>query len=178
MGSGTVDAELERGHSEFLREWLRAQPAVAGYVMVQVRDPSTCDDIVQEVAMAAFRSFDRYDGSRPFVAWALGIARHKTIDHMRGARVAWTLLDDEARAEIERAAGHHAETLSDQALAMHACMEELRGRSRELIRRYYADGQAVRAIAQAMQLGRSNVKVLLHRIRASLRRCVERRLAG
>ncbi|MBF0548301.1 MAG: sigma-70 family RNA polymerase sigma factor [Candidatus Riflebacteria bacterium] len=34
------------------------------------------DDLVQETFLKAFRSFERYDSTRPFIAWLLSIARN------------------------------------------------------------------------------------------------------
>src|SRR3569833_302528 len=69
----------------FTRLWTDAQPAVAGFVRGMISDLSTVDDVLQEVALALYTGFADYDPARPFVAWALGSARHKVHDRWRSA---------------------------------------------------------------------------------------------
>ena len=59
------------------REWALAQPAVAAFLTSVVRDFRERDDLLQDVAVAVIESFESYDESRPFVPWAIGIARHR-----------------------------------------------------------------------------------------------------
>ncbi len=163
----------------FLQAWLPAQPAVAAWVLAQGIPRQDAEDVVQEVALAAQRGFGRYDPHRPFVAWVLGIARHKVADHhrRRPARL-WPLLDDEARVQLDRAALDLAGECDDRLWAMHECVRALPGRARDIIHRFYAIGESVAAIATALRMTAANVKIRLHRIRHGLRRCVEGKLAA
>ena len=66
---------------------------------------------------------------------------------------------------------------SDEHLdALDDCLEQLNGRSREAIDMQYRDGRSRRAIAESLGMTEDGVKTMLRRLRASLRRCVERRL--
>ena len=57
-------------------QWTLAQPAVSAFVHAWVQDRAERDDVLQEVAVAVLESYEAYDPSRPFLPWALGIARH------------------------------------------------------------------------------------------------------
>lgn len=171
MPSGTVDPD-----AAFLAHWLRAQPAVAAWALLRLGDRQAVDDVLQEVALAAWRAFDRYDAARPFTTWALGIAHHKVVDHLRrhGARAA--LIEADGVAALDRMATTMADDLHDRALAMQACVAALAPRGRILVQRFYAEEQPLAAIADALGLSVGAVKVRLHRLRLALRACVERRL--
>ncbi len=60
--------------------------AEADYVWNSLRrlgvPPSDVEDLTQEVFVAAFRSFDRYDPSRPLRHWLFGVAVH-VANHFR-----------------------------------------------------------------------------------------------
>ena len=73
----------------------RHQSAIYRFLSHQVRDQADANDISQETFVALFRSLDRYDTDRPFLAWAFVIARNKARDHHR-RRVAlrWVGIDD------------------------------------------------------------------------------------
>ncbi|MFN9076210.1 MAG: sigma factor, partial [bacterium] len=67
--------------------WTQAQPAVSAFVHALVGDRAARDEVLQEVALAILESFDRYDASRPFLPWALAIARNEVANaHHRGRR--------------------------------------------------------------------------------------------
>ena len=65
------------------RLWMQAEPAVNAYVFATVQRFQDAEDVVQQVALAAARRFDEYDGTRPFVAWVLWLAKSKIIDFYR-----------------------------------------------------------------------------------------------
>lgn len=164
---------------DFLRAWLPAQTAVAAWLLAHGVARQDAEDLVQEVALAAHRAFDCYDPRRPFVAWVLGIARHKLADHHRARPVTlWPLLDDEARAQVDRAACELAGECDDRLWAMQECVRGLDDPARSIVHRFYAQGHGVHRIAEALRMSVNNVKVRLHRIRKRLRRCVELRLAA
>ena len=67
----------------FTRLWLPAQPVVVSVLAARIGDRVAVEDLVQEVALAAFKQLHQYDESRSFTAWVLGIAQHKAIDWLR-----------------------------------------------------------------------------------------------
>ena len=90
-----------------MRLWTSAQPAVANYVHALVRDRGAAQDVLQETALVIFRRFADYDGQRPFLAWALGIARFQVLGIQRDAARSRVAFDEhlhrvfpEARASV------------------------------------------------------------------------------
>src|SRR5438128_1215121 len=63
--------------------WERARPAVFAYLTASVYDFHRAEDLLQEVAVAIASQFHSYDRSRPFLAWAMGIARNRTLLYFR-----------------------------------------------------------------------------------------------
>src|SRR5690242_13528537 len=63
------------------RLWSQAQPVVSAMVAGAVVDFNDAEDLVAQVAEIVVRSFDQYTPSRPFVPWALGIARNQLLKH-------------------------------------------------------------------------------------------------
>jgi len=165
------------GELHFTRQWMQAQPAVASALQVLVRDPHLVDDLLQEVAFAAYQAFAGYDPGRSFTGWALGIARHKAIDWMRregGRRL--TLVDEQALEALAASAERLAGELGDRELALHHCLAVLGERAKQVLRLRYAEDLDVAGIAAEMRLQGNHIKVLLHRAREALRTCIERRL--
>ena len=74
---------MDHALREATRQWTLAVPAVSAFIASLVRDFQDRDDILQETAVAVLQGYHRYDPSRPFVAWAMGIARLQTLAHLR-----------------------------------------------------------------------------------------------
>jgi len=166
---------------QFSLLWGEAHSAVAGYVLGLVGDRAIADDLVQDVALAAFRSFGSFDRSRSFTAWVMGVARHLVHHHWeRLARKKpvfhdLTLIDDLAAISVELEDEGDA-TAEHEALR--SCLRAVDGRSWDIVRLHYVDGVTTDVVAERLSLAGGHVRVLLHRIRAVLRACIERRLAA
>src|SRR5882757_6910617 len=73
-------------HEEFLKLFLRHQDGVRAFLGSVVRDRSAAEDLFQEVSLALWQSFATYDASRPFGAWARGVALKKVLQGREKSR--------------------------------------------------------------------------------------------
>lgn len=60
-----------------------ALPQVYGYLHRRCRDRTTAEDLTTEVFVAAVDSINRDVVGSVTIAWLIGIARHKLVDHWR-----------------------------------------------------------------------------------------------
>lgn len=177
MGSHDSSSRPPADDVRFGLLWGEAHSAVAGYIQSLVGDRATTDDLVQEVAMAAFKSFPTFDPERPFTAWALGIARHRVHQHWRTLSRQRPLFQDVTLLdELATISAELDDTLADERRALRDCLGSVEGRSWELVRLHYLDGLPAEDIGEKLKLASGHVRVLLHRVRAALKTCIERRL--
>jgi len=166
----------DRDQERFLRFWTSAQPAVANYVHAMVRDHGAAKDVVQETAMVLYRRFLEYDESRPFLSWALGVARFQVMGLRRDATRDLVTFDDEILERFTEAWAELAPAASERVEALQFCLGRLASHARRLVRlRYYEDLNAGQIAEQAGGNGAA-VRVALQRIREQLRACVEREI--
>jgi RNA polymerase sigma-70 factor (ECF subfamily) len=159
---------------EVTRLWTLAVPTVSAFVTSLVRDFQDRDDVLQDVAVAVVESFDRYDSARPFLHWALGVARNQVHLHYRRKgrdRLAFDTDAVEALvtafAEVAPAEGRKLDRLRD-------CVAALDERSRNLCRLRYEDDLKPASIGDRLGVGANAVAKALQRLRDRLRECVER----
>lgn len=155
------------------RQWTLAQPAVAAFLTVVVRDFRERDDLLQEVAVAVMESHDRYDPARPFVPWALGIARNRVGLWLRARKRSRLTFDT---AAVESLAVAFAEIPSAEYSRLDRlaeCLSRLEGRARELCHLRYCEDLKPAAIAARLGMQANTVAKALERVRTRLRDCIE-----
>jgi RNA polymerase sigma-70 factor (ECF subfamily) len=144
----------------------RALHQVYGYLLPRCGSTSLAEDLTAETFMAAVAAASREQPPELTVAWLVGVARHKLVDHWRAA--------ERERRGIT-ALEHAAETVEDpwpaqlDIAAVHAALSRLSGFQRAALSLRYLDGLPVAQVAE--HLGRSlpATETLLVRARAALR---------
>ena len=163
---------------ELAAHWAKSQPLIAVFVASIVTNVHDADDILQNVALVTARKFDQYDKNRPFVAWAIGIARNEILKYYEDRRT--TILSVDAIEQIAQVCDsetlHGADTTADRMQALRQCMERLKVRWRTVLEMHYLRELSPARIAQQLDMSQANVFVILHRVRVALRECVEQRL--
>jgi RNA polymerase sigma-70 factor (ECF subfamily) len=162
--------------SRFVQLWTIAQPTVSSYIHSLVRDRDAAGDVLQETAMVLYRRFAEYDHSRPFVAWALGIARYQAMSLRRDAARSIVTFDDELLTRFTAVWAEIAPALTDRSVALQSCLEGLAARPRHLLRLRYVEGLTSDEICQRLGGKPPAIRVALQRIREKLRQCVDRQL--
>ena len=167
------DSEQER----FTRLWTRAQPIVSSYVSALVPDFQTAEDLVQNVAVVLLRKFHEYDPNLPFAGWAIGVAKREVLMMRRSYARSILRYQSELVEAVADACSEMAPELERRAGVLRKCLERLRRRDREMLRYRYAESLSPGDMAKRLSESAGTVRVRLSRIRSSLRKCVERRMA-
>ena len=162
------------------RHWTLAQPAVSAFVTSVVRDFRDRDDVLQDVAVAVVESFDRWDSERPFVAWAIGIARNQVGLYLRRRRRDRQILefDAETMDSLAGAFSSVGEGGEPRLDFLHECLKLLEGRARTMCELRYQQDLKPAAIAEAIGMTANTVAKSLQRIREQLRDCIDHKAAA
>jgi RNA polymerase sigma-70 factor (ECF subfamily) len=114
-----------------------------------------------------------------FTTWACRIAYFEVLaKRKRTSREKLTFLDESVLDSIAEQAVEVAELESDYLPLLRECMQELPPRSSELIESRYRAGGSVKSIAQTAGRSSGSIRVALHRIRAALFVCMERKVSA
>lgn len=160
----------------FTRFWTEAQPSVAGYVRAVVRDSDVAKDVVQGTALVLLRKFREWDSSRPFLPWALGIAKFEILAHHRDTGRSRLVFDDALMNTITEMWGQVAGEISAEQAALHDCLEKLPPRSREIVRLRYFNDLDMTEVGKRLESTSGAMRIALMRIRERLQDCIQRRL--
>jgi RNA polymerase sigma-70 factor (ECF subfamily) len=158
--------------------WLTSENAIRAYIAGAVRSFTDREDLLQQVALTVARRFEEFDESRPFLAWALWLAKSRIIDFYRSQGRQPQMLDDNLLDKYAEALTERQQAVPAQREALERCLEELPDRSRTLVGMKYHDGLKIDQIAEAIRSTPASVRVTLFRIRDALANCIKRRLAS
>ncbi len=141
---------------------------IFAYCQRRARDPAAAEDLAQQVFLAAFRRIGGYDPTRPFLPWLYTVARCVAIDESRRARrMPWPVDVPDERVDAATPSDTMSAREAEQGLWARA-RRTLSTRQFEALELRVRADLDIAAIAAAMGLTPTHVKVLLFRARRAL----------
>ena len=148
----------------------RALPEVYGYLLPRCGSTTTAEDVTSETFLAAVDAVQRGAVDHLTVAWLIGVARHKLVDHWRRTAREERRLHRVA-AEPEPALDDPWDAHVDAAMA-HAVLANLGPHHRSALTLRYLDGLSVPEVARHLDRTVHATEALLVRARGAFRRAL------
>lgn len=139
-----------------------ALPDVYGYLLSRCGSAVIAEDLTSETFLAAVDAVKRGAVDELTVAWLIGVARHKLVDHWRRHGRERELPEPPTDAVDDW------DVRLDQ-LAAHATLAELGPHHRSALTLRYLDGLPVREVAACLGRTEGATEVLLVRAKAAFR---------
>ena len=153
----------------FAQLMAESERPVYAFLASKVRERRTASDIAQEAFFLAYRRFDSYDRSRPFLPWVMTIAYNCLVDYWRkSSHEGGDLPDEQFLAAPERD--------RDDEWKQHEIVEAMTRISPEdsaLLTMFYAEECSLATIGGRLGVAEGTAKVRLFRARAALKKQVE-----
>ena len=144
-----------------------ALPQVYGYLVQRCGSVMAAEDLTAETFMAAVEALDRGMAPTLTVAWLIGVARHKLVDH-------WRRADRERRnLGVVAASGDEVDDPWPAVVdvdAVQVALGRLSAPQRTALTLRYLDGLSVAEVADHVGRSLHATETLLARARAALRR--------
>lgn len=143
------------------------------FVAVRSSSEDLVEEVVQSALITAWRILPKFEARGTFVSWVKGIAlnhlrkelssRARNRQHDGGGLAALLAAEDEAALE-------HEDPRLDR---LRRCLARLGSAVRDLIQLRYRDGLDLDALAERLGKPAGTIAVQFHRLRKSLRTCVD-----
>lgn len=151
-------------------------PEVYGYLVRRCRDRSLAEDLTAETYMAAVDSIRRGRVDEVTIAWLIGIARHKLVDHWRRVERDRRHLEAVASADPDRTASTGSDGGWDvrlDDLVARDALGALAAHHRSALTLRYVDDLPVPQVAEVLGRTVHATEALLVRARRAFRTVYE-----
>ncbi|MGH1516070.1 sigma-70 family RNA polymerase sigma factor [Chryseobacterium sp. JK1] len=176
----TKDEELKSWIDQYSGPLLKR----ALYVLSNKED---AQDVVQDVFLAAYSSYDSFEGKSQTLTWLMAILNRKVADFYRKKyksepNIRLDHFFDETgswkRDDVLKdwnASGAEDELLDNDEFnkTLEECIEELPSRWKILLKMYYIEEKKAPEVSQELELSTTNLWKILQRSRMQLRECLE-----
>jgi len=159
------------------------------YAFLRLGNHATAEDVVQETFLSALKSRSNYSGRSSEKTWLTGILKHKIVDQIRKwIRDAVPVDIPALEEQLFNEKGHWNTKLAKwpanprtlikrkefrDILAF--CLSLLPPRSAAVFSLREMDGMDTKEICNNFNISPTNCMVIMHRVRLSLRNCLEKR---
>lgn len=156
-----------------------------GFARKMVRDESTAEDVLQDAMVGVLRAASKYDGRVSLRAYAFSILRNKVTDVFRKRGREILVSSDDPERDSFLANGHWQDPkfqpFNEQAELLEIvqrCMEDLPLNQREALELRAMEGLSSQEAAEMLGVSSENLRQILHRGRASVRKCADAKYEG
>ena len=160
---------------KFLAHYVNIQQPLRAYLLAATGNLHEADDLNQVVWEVLWKKFDQYDETRPFKAWAFGVARLEVLKWRQKKARSREVLSEDTLERLADTSLKHAERFSERHAFLHDCLTELAALPREVLEWKYGEGRRSKEIGGLIDRSTEAVDMLLTRTRKALRECVERK---
>lgn len=167
-------AAAQSGDGETYRELLEEiMPGLRAMVRARIYDPTTAEDVVQNVLLSLHRARHTYRPERPFRPWLNAIARNAIVDSFReGGRRRDRELAVESIDTFAAPASDSTESSTALSPELLAALERLPDKQREAVRLIQLEGLSVAEAAVRAGVTPGALKVRAHRGYRALRKAL------
>ncbi|GIJ96455.1 DNA-directed RNA polymerase sigma-70 factor [Capnocytophaga stomatis] len=171
---------------EQITQWIEIySKALLNRALYLVSDKEDAADIVQEVFLVAYTSFDSFQGKSSPLTWLYNILRNKTADFYRSKYknpVNTNLSDffdkegswaDQSVLNFWQEISENSSEKEDFSRVLEECIEKLPPRWKILVKLYYLEEKKTEVVCQEMEISTTNLWKILQRSRLQLRKCLE-----
>lgn len=163
------------------------------FALLRVNSRELAEDLVQETFLSALKSYKNFNRRSSLRTWLVSILKNRIIDHYRKTSAHTTLTESDLKSADENAdfdergrwrEGHgpdewdlqpdrHVQQNEFMAI-LRACLKLVPALAANVFSLREIDGMDSKQICKDLNISQSNLWVLLHRARKSLRNCLER----
>jgi len=176
-----TESDRDQQYSQFVQMFVRAEPAVRGFVRSLLPSWADTDDVMQEVSLACWKKFDDFESSdeaNEFLRWTCMIGRYEVLRHRRKYARDRLVLSEEVVELLAADAAARLELAAAERTAVELCLQKLEPAERRLVLSVHTPGDSIAQIATEMNEKSRRLYTRLNFLRDQIAQCVRQRIAA
>jgi RNA polymerase sigma-70 factor (ECF subfamily) len=159
----------------FIRALTDAQAALRGYCHASLGQSDEAKEALQRTNITLWRKCGQWNPDTLFLSWAISVAKFEVLGVIRDRQRLRSryVFDPDVVELMSDPASLHAHESSVRAEFLERCLGKLSAAQRDAISEYYVHGHSIRDVATHSGKSPGAMKVILLRLRAKLRECIE-----
>ncbi|MEM6505460.1 MAG: sigma-70 family RNA polymerase sigma factor [Planctomycetota bacterium] len=153
--------------------WHKWQTSIRAYLVAAVSDYHDAEDLLQQVAVAVARDYEKYDPETPFVRWAIAIARNRVLNYRRQKATSKLVFSQDTLDALAGAMPEEPPAEAETKAALDDCINKLQARSQQALTLRYEQDLRSREIADKLGMTVTAVTSLMSRVHKALANCVK-----
>ncbi len=174
----TSNNNQDQWTQEYLRLFLASQKRILGFIRTMVPHLPDAEDILQDTAMVMWEKFDDFEEGTDFGAWAISIARFRTLKFHEKKKYSGVHFSDTVFREIIAANQTLHEKMDQRIDALEHCVMKLTKKDRDLISMKYDLGLSTKEMAEKIDKSIHSAYKGISRIHELLSNCVKLTLSN
>lgn len=167
----------ETDDQEFVQLLTDHQTAILAYIRSLMPGYPGARDIQQLTNITLWKKKNDFTLGTNFKAWAFSVARFQVLSQRRRLRrEGWLVFSDELATRFAEDGTDDPDELDAAHQALQNCLTKLRDNDRELLRKRYVENITLDRYAEQLDRSAGTLKARLFKIRAALRRCIDKEL--
>ena len=160
---------------EFILELTQAQQRLFGYIFRRVANRDQAMEVLQRTNLVLCHKADNYELGTNFAAWSSTVAHYQILSYRKSLSRDRLVFTDKVVSTIDE---REDESEMREGVLSHLryCLEAMSSDNQIFIKLRYEGGLSMEQIAMEIGKTANAVRVKLHRLRRSLRDCVQNRL--
>ncbi|WP_430811311.1 MULTISPECIES: RNA polymerase sigma factor [unclassified Carboxylicivirga] len=157
----------------------RHQPMAFTLANSIVKNREEAEEVTQDAFFKAYKALSSFKGNAEFSTWLYRIVYNTAISKLRSHKVKSISLDvEEAKTNKDLVVSDDLKRLEQQErkIILKKALKQLKEDDAFIVILYYYKEQSIEEIADATGLGKSNIKVKLHRARKQMHDTLKRLL--
>ncbi|MCA9245585.1 MAG: RNA polymerase sigma factor [Planctomycetales bacterium] len=179
QGEARLLARAQRGDRPALAAIIEAhQHDVYAYLAARLLEPADAADLCQEVFLRCLQGKVGQLRQVRLRVWLIGVARNVLREHIRRIDTRREIAWSELCLELETMSPEPDPLYDDMIDHLPQCLDELGPSARRALDMHYRDRHRIAAISDKLKRSEGAVRLLMHRARQAVRRCLERKSSG
>jgi len=164
--------KVKAGEADAYRFLVERHKTIVYNIVLQItRNKEDTEEVAQDVFLKAYQSLNSFKGDSKFSTWLYRIAYNMAISKVRKKKLPSISIEDYELADDEIKQVYDDFELiesTDKKKYLKKAIEQLSSEDSMVITLYYLNERSIDEISELTNMGKSNVKVRLHRARKKM----------